>query len=105
MSTGKRAIHPKRRSERLASVELDGEIVIYDEEDNSIHHLNPTASLVWKSCDGTSTVRELAIDFAEAFDVPEPKMERDLRQIIRQMADSKLMETPRPRARSDKGRR
>ena len=51
-------------------VELDGEAVIYDEDTTDLHHLNPTATVVFGLCDGTSTMEEISADIADAFDVP-----------------------------------
>jgi hypothetical protein len=90
-----------RRAAELESVELDGEIVIYDERDHSIHHLNPTASLVWNLSDGTATIPELAAELSPVFGVAESVIERDLRAVIRQMGDAGLMEVPKPRRRLD----
>ncbi len=53
----------------VASVELDGEVVLLDEE-HQVHLLNPTAGLLWACFDGRGTVAEIAADVAEAFGVP-----------------------------------
>ncbi len=49
-------VKPKVRDD-LTVVELDGEAVIYDEETTELHHLNPTATIVFGLCDGTATMR------------------------------------------------
>ena len=46
-------VKPKVR-DGLTVVELDGEAVIYDEETTELHHLNPTATIVFGLCDGRS---------------------------------------------------
>ena len=63
------AVKPKVRDD-LTVVELDGEAVIYDEETAELHHLNPTATIVFGLCDGTATMAEIAADISEAFGVP-----------------------------------
>lgn len=40
--------------------EVQGEVVIYDEERFEAHHLNRTAALVWSHCDGQTSVPEIA---------------------------------------------
>ena len=45
-------VKPKARDD-LTVVELDGEAVIYDEETTELHHLNPTATIVFALCDGS----------------------------------------------------
>ncbi len=51
---------PQARQERLVVQELGEETIIYDEQRNRIHRLNPTAALVWRHCDGRRTTGDLA---------------------------------------------
>jgi len=99
----KRQIKPRRRSSDLEFVEIDGEIVIYDETDDSIHHLNPTASMIWQACDGTATTRELALEFAKAAGLPQDQIERDITAAVRQLAGVGLMEVPKRRKNAAAG--
>jgi hypothetical protein len=39
--------------------EVDGELLVYDVERDLACRLNPSAALVWRSCDGSRTVPEL----------------------------------------------
>ena len=51
----------------LTVVVLDGEAVVYDEENGELHQLNPSATLVFQLCDGSGTPEELAADIAEVY--------------------------------------
>jgi hypothetical protein len=51
---------PEARSEGLVVQELSGEVLVYDRERHKAHCLNQTAALVWKHCDGRSSVAEMA---------------------------------------------
>jgi hypothetical protein len=51
---------PRARTEGLLVEELPHEMLIYDTERHKAHCLNPTAALVWKHCDGRTSVQELA---------------------------------------------
>ncbi len=51
---------PARRTEGLVVTELAGEVLVYDLETHRAHCLNPPAAVVFKHCDGTRTVAELA---------------------------------------------
>ena len=53
----------------VASVDLDGEVVLLDDE-GSVHLLNPTAGLAWACFDGASGIGEIAADVAEVFGAP-----------------------------------
>ncbi len=50
---------PLAREDGLLVEELDGELLIYDEQSDSACRLNAAAALVWRSCDGTRTVSDL----------------------------------------------
>ena len=51
---------PKAREEELVVRELGDETLVYDLKSHKAHCLNRTAALVWKSCDGRRTIREIA---------------------------------------------
>ena len=52
---------PQARQDRLVVQKLGDETIIYDEQRNHIHRLNPTAALVWRHCDGRRTAGDLAL--------------------------------------------
>lgn len=82
---------PRARSD-LAIVELDGEAVIYDERSGSLHHLNPTATIVFSLCKGTATIQELSTDIADAFGVSLQMVEPDVRRVLRQFRKADLLD-------------
>jgi PqqD family protein of HPr-rel-A system len=84
------AMKPKIRDD-LTVVELDGEVVIYDERADDIHHLNPTASIVFSLCDGGSTVKEMARDIASEFGVAADQIEREVRPLLREFRKAGLL--------------
>lgn len=55
--------------DEIASVEADGELVLYDPIAGRAHVLNPTAATVWQVLDGEVDVTTLAGEIAETFDV------------------------------------
>lgn len=81
----------KRRADEVAAVELDGEIVLYDERTQTVHHLNPQATIVWKLCDGSSTVDELACALADAADADPAVVSRDVRGVIDELVAAGLV--------------
>jgi hypothetical protein len=84
------AVKPKARID-LTVVELDGEAVIYDEETTDLHHLNPTATIVFGLCDGTSTIRTMSDDISGAFGVSSEEVEPQVRSLMRQFRKAKLL--------------
>lgn len=50
----------KARRDGLVTRELENETLIYDLTRNKAHCLNETAALIWKNCDGRTTVPEMS---------------------------------------------
>lgn len=53
-------MHPLIRQEGLIVVTLDDELLVYDLERHRAHCLNRSAALVWRHCDGETSVEQLA---------------------------------------------
>lgn len=51
---------PHARLDGLVITEVDNETLVYDMERDKAHCLNQTAALIWRRCDGKTTVREMA---------------------------------------------
>jgi PqqD family protein of HPr-rel-A system len=80
-----------RAADALTVVEIDGESVVYDDATGNLHHLNPTATVVFSLCDGTATARELATEIAEAFEQPADEVERQIRRLLRELRSQGLL--------------
>ncbi len=92
------ATNPRVRQD-VAVVELDGEAVIYDQRHNEFHHLNPAATLIYRLCDGTATITELAANVAEAAQRPAREVEGELRALLRELREAQLLEDAPPAPR------
>lgn len=51
---------PKARTENLIIKELPDEVLIYDRNTDKAHCLNNSAALVWKQCDGETSIDAIA---------------------------------------------
>jgi len=83
----------------VASVEVDGETVIYDVELDSTHLLNPTATVVWCSLDGETTVDQLSEDLAASFGAPMEQVRADILTLLRDLGRVGLLEGVNPETR------
>jgi hypothetical protein len=61
---------PQARRRGLIIKEVDSEILIYDQETNKAHCLNPAAAKVWKYCDGETTLADACSSLSCDFDTP-----------------------------------
>lgn len=57
---------PTRRPDVL-ELDLDDGLILYNRDSSLVHHLNPTARIVWFLCDGSADVGELAGEIAEEY--------------------------------------
>lgn len=51
---------PTARTNGLVVQEVPQEVLVYDLESDKAHCLNQTAAMVWKACDGKTSVSEIA---------------------------------------------
>jgi Coenzyme PQQ synthesis protein D (PqqD) len=60
MRAGDTQALPLARKDQLVIQELPGELLVYDLERHKAHCLNKTAATVWKHCDGTLAIADMA---------------------------------------------
>jgi hypothetical protein len=70
MKNGRSNQLPKARKEQLIVKELPDEVLIYDLARDKAHCLNQTAALVWKNCDGNTSITEINASLAEESGAP-----------------------------------
>jgi hypothetical protein len=58
------------RRQRLMIDELPDEVLVYDLDRHKAHCLNQTAALVWKHCDGRTSVSQIAEQLAKELGAP-----------------------------------
>ena len=51
---------PRARTRKLHIQEVGHELLVYDLESHQAHCLNPTTAFVWKLCDGTRSLSDIA---------------------------------------------
>jgi len=61
---------PRARQASLIVKEVDNETLVYDIAADKAHCLNSTAAQVWKSCDGKTSVQEIASQLSVPAGVP-----------------------------------
>jgi PqqD family protein of HPr-rel-A system len=60
----------------VLELDMGDGVILYNHDSSLVHHLNPSAALLWKLCDGEATVKELAGEIAEEYGlVPDAVMD------------------------------
>jgi hypothetical protein len=75
---------PKRSGETASRV-IDDEAVIVIPDSGLVRTLNETAALIWKLCDGSHTVGDIAASVSEEFDISYEQAEKDTIDFIMEL--------------------
>jgi hypothetical protein len=86
---------PERRAS-LASIEIEGEGLVFDEDGGSWHHLNTIAQLIWNCCDGSGTIAEIAVDISDIFGEEPKTVRQSVLETVRQFGQQGLLESVEP---------
>jgi len=90
------ARRPRARSALLLVRDLGDEVVVYDLESHRGHCLNRTAALVWRACDGRSTIGAIAAQLGRELGV---RVEEGLvRYALRKLDQAHLLRAGFPAA-------
>jgi len=76
---------PRARGD-VEQVVIDGETVIYDPVDEAVHHLNATATVIWRCCDGHGTVDELVAELVTTYGAPAQQVGTEVRALLDDLA-------------------
>jgi len=55
---------PRKRTGVL-ELDLGDGVILYDDSSTLVHHLSPSASVIWQLCQGDASVETLATEVAE----------------------------------------
>jgi Coenzyme PQQ synthesis protein D (PqqD) len=80
------------RAASVYAVELDGELVLLDEHQDRLHHLNPTASVLWSCFDGEARVQDLARDISGELGLSYELVLADTVRIVRELGAEGLLD-------------
>jgi PqqD family protein of HPr-rel-A system len=89
------SVHPQYRPTKVAEVlELDmGDgLILYNHDSSLVHHLNPSAALVWQLCDGQASVEDLAREIAEEYELEGKEVEAQVASVIAEFDALDLVE-------------
>lgn len=85
---------PIKRAEILELDMGDG-FIVYNHESNLVHHLNPSASIMWQLCDGDVTVGDLALEIAEEYQLDQERVRHEVAGLIGELDTLGLVENAR----------
>jgi coenzyme PQQ synthesis protein D (PqqD) len=92
VALGASTVLARRPSPTVEWVEVDGEIVAWNADGESLHLLDPIASLVFQLMDGEATLAVTIDDLAEAFGRPPEQIEPDVLRCAASLEEMGLLE-------------
>jgi hypothetical protein len=81
------------RSERVIEKKVGKDVALYDEENRSIHVLNPTARFIWECLKKPVTFDEILFMMNEVFDFETETLKNDLEETLTLFKGKNLFET------------
>jgi PqqD family protein of HPr-rel-A system len=61
------ASYQPAKSADVLELDMGDGLILYNHDSSLVHHLNPSAALVWQLCDGEATVGQLATEIAQEY--------------------------------------
>ncbi len=84
-----------RRREGVLDIDMGDGFILFDESSSLVHHLNPSATLIWQLCDGTGSVADLAGDIAAEYGLDEPTIRSQVAEVIAEFDALELVQDGR----------
>ena len=89
-----------RQNRDLVLREVDGQIFLIDEAGGAIHHLNETASAIWRLLEQPASQNAVIREFRFLFpDEEAGRIKRSIREALRDLADRGILIRERRRLR------
>jgi hypothetical protein len=85
-----KAFVPTARPE-VVQVEIDGELVLYDDSAKVMHRLSPSAGQIWRCLDGSGSLAEIAADLADVYQADPGQVLADVVATARQFGSAGLL--------------
>lgn len=82
---------PRKRSGVL-ELDLGDGVILYDDASTLVHHLSPSASVIWQLCQGDASVETLATEVAEELGHERAQVLADITALVAELDALGLVE-------------
>jgi PqqD family protein of HPr-rel-A system len=76
----------------VLELDMGDGLILYNHDSSLVHHLNPSAALVWQLCDGDASVSQLATEIAEEYALKAPEVLEQVSAVIAEFDALDLVE-------------
>jgi hypothetical protein len=84
-----------RKSADVLELDMGDGLILYNHDGDLVHHLNPSAGIIWQICDGNATVADLAADIAAEYRLDVETTQREIAAVIAEFDALGLVEDHR----------
>lgn len=84
-----------RKAADVLELDMEDGLIVYNHDSSLVHHLNPSAMVIWGICDGEATVGQLAAEVADEYSLVGQNVLRDLQSLIAELDALGLIEDAR----------
>ena len=93
--------YPPRKCSVVLELDMGDGFILYNHDSSLVHHLNPTAAVVWQVLDGSATVDRLAEEIADEYGVPVENVAMQVTSLIAELDAMGLVEDASPEASAE----
>ena len=90
-----------RRIQDVLDLDMGDGLILFDHGSSLVHHLNPSAGIVWRLADGSATVEELAGDIARELGGDEEEVRHQVAALIAELEALGVVENAGAEAAGD----
>lgn len=84
-----------RKAADVLELDMGDGFILYNHDSSLVHHLNPSAAIVWQVCDGAASIVQLAAEIADEYSVVVDNVVTELRGLIAELDALGLVEDAR----------
>lgn len=83
---------PRKMTGNFVATEVDDEVLIVDLDGGLLFSLSGTGRVIWDLIDGKASEARIVQELADRYDAPLETLERDLADLLAELADAALVE-------------
>jgi Coenzyme PQQ synthesis protein D (PqqD) len=84
-----------RKSADVLELDMGDGLILYNHDGDLVHHLNPSAGIIWQLCEGDATVGQLGREIAEEYGLEVETVQSQVASVIAEFDTLGLVEDPR----------
>lgn len=90
-----------RRCADVLQLDMGDGLILYNHDSSLVHHLNPSAGILWQLCDGEANVGQLAREISEEYGLNRQDIEAQVAGVVAEFDALNLVEDVRDPARRE----